>query len=92
MSHSITRSQFLRLTATALPSLLWTRAAFAQSGGSSQQMLRDQRRERIAEVFRMYHLQGSHRTATPVDNDSGEWLAGQASRVGAEVTPRGFGL
>lgn len=40
----------------------------------------------------MYHLQGSHRTATEVDNDSGEWLAGQASRIGAEVTPRSFGL
>ena len=70
MSHSITRSDFLRLAATALPSLLMTQGAFAQSGGSSQTMLRDQRRERIADVFRMYHLQGSHRTATAVDNDS----------------------
>ena len=92
MSHPISRSEFLRLTATALPSLLWTRGAFAQSGGSAQHMLRDQRRERIADVFRMYHLQGSHRTATAVDNDSGEWLAGQASRIGAEVTPRSFSL
>ena len=30
MSHSITRSEFLRLTASALPALLWTQDAFAQ--------------------------------------------------------------
>jgi hypothetical protein len=40
----------------------------------------------------MYQLQGSHRTATDIDSDSGQWLAGVASRIGAEVTPRRFTL
>ena len=40
----------------------------------------------------MYHLQGSHRTASDVDGDSGTWLAEEASRLGATVTPRSFTL
>ena len=92
MSQPLTRSQFLRLSASALPALLWARDSLAQSRGSSAQSSREQRRERIADVFRLFHLQGSHRTATVVDHDSGQWLASQASRIGAEVTPRRFSL
>ena len=40
----------------------------------------------------MYHLLGSHRTATEPDANTAEWLAGEASRRGAQVTPRRFSL
>ena len=85
MSQTLSRAQFLRLTASALPVLFWSRRGEAQSS-------RAQRRERIADVLRMYHLQGSHRTATTVDAESGQWLAREASRLGATVTPRSFRL
>ena len=80
----ITRKSFLRLTASALPAVLWPRATAAQTPADTS------RRERIADIFRAYHLQGAHRTATEVDNESGQWLAGQASHMGAEVAPRRF--
>lgn len=83
MSPLISRKSFLRLTASALPALIWQRSAHAEPPDAD-------RRERIADVFRMFQLQGSHRTATEVDNESGQWLAGEASRSGAEVTPRRF--
>ena len=86
MSLTITRKSFLRLAASALPALAWPRAAHALQPPPTD------RRERIADVFRMYQQQGSHRTATEVDNESGQWLAGEASRIGAEVTPRRFVL
>jgi hypothetical protein len=40
----------------------------------------------------MYQLHGVHRTATDVDNMSGQWLASEASRAGARVAPRAFHL
>lgn len=79
----MTRAEFLRLTATAVPALLFGQTATAQPGASET-------RERIADIFRLYHLQGSHRTATEIDNESGQWLVSEASRIGAEVTPRQF--
>ena len=85
MSSNISRSQFLRLTASALPALLWSRHIDAQSNDA-------ERRERIADIFRMYHLQGSHRTASEVDDESGAWLAEEVARLGATVTPRSFTL
>lgn len=85
MSTHLSRAQFLRLTASALPALLWTSPVGAQAGDS-------ERRERIADVFRMYHLQGSHRTASEVDSDSGLWLGEEAARLGATVTSRSFTL
>jgi hypothetical protein len=84
MSRGLTRHAFLRLAAAALPALAWPRA-FA-----SADTLDGEQRERIADVFRTYQLQGGHRTATDTDNDSGEWLAGEASRAGADVTPQQF--
>jgi hypothetical protein len=78
-----TRKEFLRLAASALPALTLPRAALAQSNAT-------ERRDRIGDVFRMYQLQGSHRTATEVDNESGQWLASEAARLNAEVTPRRF--
>ncbi len=82
------RRSFLRVVASAVPAAAWPRALAAQPGSDPD----PGRTERMADVFRAYHLQGSHRTATEVDNGSAEWLAGEASRAGAEVTPRRFML
>jgi hypothetical protein len=84
----ISRKRFLHLATLAVPGLLITRTTSAQTVSTNSAV----RRERIADVFRMYHLQGSHRTATEIDNESGQWLAGEASRIGAEVTPKPFTL
>lgn len=88
MSPDLTRKDFLRLAATALPAIALARAEAL----SAQPAADADRRERIADIFRNYHAQGSHRTATEVDNVSGQWLAGEASRAGAEVAPRQFAL
>jgi hypothetical protein len=86
MSPQISRKTFLRLAASLVPALAsgYPVPLVAQAAGDPE------RRERIADIFRMYHFQGTHRTATTVDNESGQWLAGEASRAGAEVTPRRF--
>jgi hypothetical protein len=84
MPAHLSRRSLLRLAASAVPALAWPLGLDAQPTDDAE------RRERIADVFRAYHFQGSHRTATEVDNESGQWLAGEASRVGAEVTPRRF--
>jgi hypothetical protein len=83
MSPAISRAGFLRLTASALPALVFARAGSAQDDG---------RTERVSDVFRMYHLLGSHRTATEVDSETGQWLASLAAKAGAEVAPRSFTL
>ncbi len=82
----LTRKQFLRLTATVLPAFAASRVRLGAQAADPD------RRERIADILRTYHFQGTHRTATEVDNESGQWLAGEASKAGAEVTPRGFTL
>ena len=86
MSH-LTRKDFLRLALAAAPMAALPRLAFGQAGGADAV-----RRERIADVFRMYHLLGSHRTATVPDNETAEWLAGEVSKRGAECTPRQLAL
>src|SRR3954447_25074097 len=86
MSPLLTRKSFLQLTATAIPGLLLPLRAHAQRATSLD------RRERVADVFRMFHQLGSHRTATQPDEDTAEWLAGEVSRRGAEASPRRFDL
>ncbi len=83
----LTRKQFLRLALAAAPMAALPRLAFGQTAGDDPV-----RRERIADVFRMFHLLGSHRTATEQDNDTAEWLAGDVSKRGGECTPRQFAL
>lgn len=84
MSRTLSRKEFLQLAAAAVPAVLLPRPlAAAQASG-------DDRRERVADIIRTYHWQGVHRTATLVDNESGQWLASEASSAGAEVTPRRF--
>ncbi|MFN8063500.1 MAG: hypothetical protein U0P82_01785 [Vicinamibacterales bacterium] len=82
----ITRSAFLRLAATGFPGLLLARRAGALPSVDPTQ------RERVADVFRMFHLLGSHRTATGPDHDTAEWLLAEVSRRGAEEHPRQFPL
>src|SRR6476619_6579765 len=86
MSPLLTRKSFLQLAATAIPGLLLPQPAQAQRSTSLD------RRERVADVFRMFHQLGSHRTATAPDDDTAEWLTGEVSRRGAEGTPRQFDL
>lgn len=82
----ISRKAFLRIAATAAPGFLLSRELAAQDGSAAL------RRERIADVFRMYHLLGSHRTATGPDHETAEWLLGEVSKRGAEESPREFAL
>lgn len=86
MTTPISRKTFLRLAAGAVPGLLLPRGLAAQD---TQGALR---RERIADVFRMFHLLGSHRTATGPDHETAEWLLGEVSKRGARESPREFAL
>jgi hypothetical protein len=47
---------------------------------------------RASAVIQTYDAQGVHRTATDVDNRSGQWLAEQAERAGAEAKLESFSL
>jgi hypothetical protein len=48
--------------------------------------------QRIADVIAAFDAQGNHRTGTPVDNASAEWLARQVQRLGAEPELEPFAL
>jgi len=86
MSPLLTRKSFLQLAVTAIPGLLLPQRAQAQRSTSLD------RRERVADVFRMFHQLGSHRTATGPDEDTAEWLTGEGSRRGPDGMPRPFDL
>src|ERR1700730_6264538 len=47
---------------------------------------------RIADVLAAYDAQGNHRTGTPADNASAEWLARQVQQLGAEPELEPFAL
>lgn len=79
-----TRAAFLRLGAGASAGLWLGRlGAYAQS---------DERVARVAAAIEAYDAQGVHRTATDVDNRSGQWLADQAARAGASARLESFSL
>jgi hypothetical protein len=48
--------------------------------------------QRIADVLAAYDAQGNHRTGTPADNASAEWLARQVRQLGAEPELEPFAL
>jgi hypothetical protein len=48
--------------------------------------------QRIGSVIRAYESQGFHRTGTPVDQASGEWLADEVRRIGLEPVREEFPL
>ena len=86
MPQHLSRKAFLQLAASAVPGLFLARTSAAQAGTDAV------RRERLADVFRMYHLLGNHRTATGPDHETAEWLLGEVSKRGAEGAPRQFSL
>jgi hypothetical protein len=47
---------------------------------------------RIADVLAAYDAQGNHRTGTPADNASAEWLARQVQQLGVEPELEPFAL
>ena len=48
--------------------------------------------QRLADVIAAYDAQGNHRTGTPVDNASAEWLARQVQEMGAKAELEPFPL
>ena len=48
--------------------------------------------QRLADVIAAYDAQGNHRTGTPVDNASAEWLARQVKEMGAKAELEAFPL
>jgi len=86
MPMTITRKAFLQMAASTVPGWAWSRPVVAQGQPSRD----GARRDRLTGVFRAYQDQGIHRTATAVDGKSGRWLAGEATKRGADVTARPF--
>jgi hypothetical protein len=70
----------------------------AATGGSNLLFARDRTpssdalEQRIADVIAAFDAQGNHRTGTPVDNASAEWLARQVQQLGAEPELEPFTL
>jgi hypothetical protein len=48
--------------------------------------------QRTADIIAAFDAQGNHRTGTPADNASAEWLAGQVRQLGAEPELEPFTL
>jgi hypothetical protein len=73
-------------------------AIAAATGGPGVLFARDQTppasalEGRLADVIAAYDAQGNHRTATPADNASAEWLATQVRQAGAEPSLEPFTL
>jgi hypothetical protein len=59
---------------------------------SAQPMAEVALEDRIRRIIAEYGEQGLHRTATEVDNRSGEWLIDQARATGAAVSRESFSL
>jgi len=68
------------------------------TGGPNQLFARDRTpssdalEQRIADVIAAFDAQGNHRTGTPADNASAEWLARQVQQLGAEPALEPFAL
>ena len=84
----LTRREWLALTAA--PALLTSRrphrGTVAQGGDTGLAA------RRIARVIQEYEAQGFHRTGTPVDRTSGEWLAEQVRQIGLTPSAEPFPL
>src|SRR5260370_7437800 len=78
-----------RTMAAALSASIDARSAvFAQARSS----LSDALQRRLADIVAAYAALGNHRTATPADHASAEWLASLARQAGAEPTLEPFAL
>ncbi len=83
----MTRKAFLETAGAAAAAALWPGArARAQAPPA------EGARERIARIIREYDAQGDHRTGSPVDAESGRWLADRADDAGLvpEIEWMGF--
>ena len=81
----LSRRAWLALTALApVSALRRTRGAQGGSAGTVE--------SRIAAVIAEYAAQGFHRTGTPVDRVSGDWLAEQVRRIGLVPAQESFAL
>ncbi len=83
----LTRKAFLEATGAAAVAALWpgvrARAQVAPT---------EDARERVARIVREYDSQGDHRTGSPVDAQSGRWLADRVDDAGLvpEIEWMGF--
>src|SRR5260221_9330125 len=80
----MSRAEFLGLVAGAVPAALFSDRVFAQAA--------DPMRTRVAAFIDAYDSQGIHRTATPVDNASGDWLRRLVEVAGASARMVPFAL
>jgi hypothetical protein len=69
--------------ATGVPNLLLAKGQTPAAAALDQ---------RLADVIEGYDAQGSHRTGTPADNASAEWLAKRVQEAGAEPSLEPFPL
>jgi hypothetical protein len=83
----LSRAEFLQLVGTAFPA--WS---IAPALSLQQPITVDARRTRISELIATFDAQGIHRTATPVDNASGDWLRRVATRAGGDARLMAFAL
>ncbi len=84
---TLSRAHFLRLTLGAVPAWLLARPLTAATQAADEAQ-----RARVSDVIRAYDLQGIHRTATAVDNQSARWLLDQATGAGGEARLESFTL
>jgi hypothetical protein len=73
-------------------------ALAAATGGRNMLFARDRTpssvtlEQRLADVLVAYDAQGNHRTGTPTDRASAEWLAKKVQQLGAEPELEPFAL
>lgn len=63
-----------------------------QAALAAQEKPRSDTEQRIARVIREYEQQGIHRTATAVDNASGDWLENQVRDAGLSASRETFAI
>ena len=81
LMQQLTRREWLAIAAAG--------AVGASARGTAAQA---ETEERIATVVREYEAQGFHRTGTPVDQSSAQWLADQVKRAGLSSALETFSL
>jgi hypothetical protein len=90
----ITRAEFLRVTVGRLAAgaLVAGRRAPALLAQGAAQHSGSDRTARVARVLEEYDAQGTHRTATAVDDRSADWLVDLARAAGADARRETFEL
>jgi Peptidase family M28 len=93
MEASMQRREFL-LSIGGGGAATLSAAIAGRSPAFAQDLLRspDAIERRVAEVVEAYDAQGNHRTATPADSASADWLAGQVRQAGAAASLEPFML